>query len=297
MVEYNIVKNQFGYYEVDPKPDQEVLDRFYQEKYFQSDLRYSHEYDEEERAYLQRIIERKVALLKKTIQDEFAGKRVLEVGVGEGWTLAHLEKEGAIPTGIDYSDYAVRQHNPQLADKLIQDHPDAAIERLVSAGEKYDVMWLDNVLEHSPTPDLLLKNLFKLAADDSVLMVEVPNDYSAIQKECSDRGLAKGNYWECPPEHLSYFNKSGLQQLGMSCGWEMVDAIADFPIDLYLFNETSNYALDPSVGKNAHRARIAFELMMARQDTDDLIEFYRSMLGVGLGRLITAVFVKGGVAG
>ena len=35
--DYNLVKNRFGFMEIDPKPSKEFLKEYYAEKYFQKD--------------------------------------------------------------------------------------------------------------------------------------------------------------------------------------------------------------------------------------------------------------------
>lgn len=292
--EYNIVLNDFGYYEVRPSPSKEELAKFYREKYFQEDtVNYQSEYDEEEISYIKSSLARKYNFLKKKADLSPETKpKVLEIGVGEGWALQFLHDQGFDVLGVDFSNFASKRHNPEIQDKVEVNDPDTAVENFIQDGKKFDLIWLDNVLEHSPTPEQLLKNLSQIANDNAYIFIEVPNDYSMIQKELQDRKMIQSNYWEAPPEHLSYFNLAALKKLCTSCDWSFVSGIADFPIDIFLLNKASNYNLDPSVGKNAHRARMIFELMLDQQDFDEVLEFYEAMLNIGLGREIAAVFVK-----
>jgi len=50
----------------------------------------------------------------------------------------------------------------------------------------------------------------------------------------------------------------------------------------------ANYVVDKSYGPDAHRARIQGELLLSDRNIDDVINYYRSMAKVGLGRNLTA---------
>ena len=289
---YQIKQNNLGYYEVMPKPSKEDLTEFYTNKYFQRAGRYDHSYSDEEISYTHYCIDRKFSLLKKTFNQDYSGKKLLEIGVGEGWTISFLNEKGLDVKGIDFSDFAVKHHNEHIAEKIILGDPDSIIYKMIEDDLQFDLIWLDNVLEHTPDPNRLLTNLNKISAPNAAIVIEVPNDYSIVQLELKDREMIKSNYWESSPEHLSYFNIDALKKLAKVSGWEYVSGMSDFPVDLFLFNEASNYNIKPEVGKKAHHARIAFELLMQKQDEDKVLLFYKTMMDLGLGREITAIFKK-----
>jgi len=287
---YQIVVNAHGYREAIPKPTPEVLAEFYARRYFQEGTRYAGEYGEAELHYIQELIRRKAALLLPLSEHAHGPARALEVGVGEGWTLQYLLDQGLDVTGIDFSGYACKRHNSEAATRLRVGAPDKLLAELAREERVFELMWIDNVLEHTPDPARLLQQLRDLAGRGAQLVIEVPNDYSALQLECQARGLTRSAFWEAVPEHLSYFNREGLANLAAACGWRLRRAIADFPIDLFLLNRSSNYSLDPSLGCEAHQARIAFDTLLARQPLDKVLDFYEKMLDLGLGRQIVAVF-------
>ncbi|MEM7618351.1 MAG: class I SAM-dependent methyltransferase [Pseudomonadota bacterium] len=292
--DYNIVLNDYGYYEVSPMPDKETLNAFYAEQYFQDDdVIYQKQYEDEERAYYIESTERKYAFLNETVNlTAESHPRVLEIGMGEGYALKVFDDKGFDVLGVDFSDFAVKQHNPDMVDKTMVADPDSAVEQFIEEGRQFDLVWLDNVLEHSPTPKTLLTNLNKIAAPGACVFIEVPNDFSLIQMELKKRNLIKSDFWVAPPMHLSYFNIDALNKLSADCGWRFLRGMSDFPVDFFLMNEKSNYNLDPSVGKSAHHARIAIERMLNEQDTSKVIAFYEAMLNVGLGREISSIYVK-----
>mgnify|MGYP001293295777 CR=1 FL=1 len=290
--DYKIIKHKCGFYEVSPKPTELELQKFYKKKYFQNDIQYQHKYDEQELNYINIMIKRKFDLLHSVQSFNTNNPASLEVGIGEGWTLSYMSQLGFDVLGLDYTDYAVKNHNPSISNKIITGNPIITIDKLISEGKKYELIWLDNVLEHSPNPVDLLYKLNTLGKINSNLVIEVPNDYSIIQLECLERGFIKNKFWECPPEHLCYFSPESLKRLCKVCGWNFCSGIADFPVDIFLFNKYSNYNSNTETGKESHIARMNFELMISKQNKEKVISFYNSMINLGIGRDMTMIFKK-----
>ena len=64
---------------------------------------------------------------------------------------------------------------------------------------------------------------------------------------------------------MSYFTQDSLKKLILHCGLNVIDLLGDFPIDFFLFNESSNYLLDSKNGKNCHKARIRLDTLIAKR--------------------------------
>ena len=86
----------------------------------------------------------------------------------------------------------------------------------------------------------------------------VPSDYSTLQTELLERDLTDAT-WYCPPQHLSYFSYDSLVALLEATGFEVEVRMADFPIEVFLFNEHSNYAKIRQRGRAAHDTRVAVD--------------------------------------
>lgn len=83
-------KNEYGFFQIDPIPKVEELEKYYREKYYQeteSDT-YSQEYDSEELEYIQGSLEEKEYLLKKFVRSN--QRSFLDIGCGEGGTFLFL---------------------------------------------------------------------------------------------------------------------------------------------------------------------------------------------------------------
>jgi 2-polyprenyl-3-methyl-5-hydroxy-6-metoxy-1,4-benzoquinol methylase len=85
------------------------------------------------------------------ILGNFAGKKILDVGCGEGEDAMILAKLGAQVTGLDVSPAAVDLARRRAAVNGVSDRTDFVCAPLNSAKlakGSFDVIWIDNVLHH-----------------------------------------------------------------------------------------------------------------------------------------------------
>lgn len=178
--------------------------------------------------------------------------------------------------------------NPRCLDALITGDLFELLQSEISSGKRYDIVWLQNVLEHVLDPVDLMKTLRNLISPEGVAVITVPNDCLIIQKEALARGHIDRPFWVVPPDNLSYFDNNSLYNLARKTGWEAVDLLGDFTIDWSLYHPSSNYVMDSSAGKNAHWARVQLENLFAEKPVGDVLELCRAMAKVGSGRDLTA---------
>jgi len=289
-----VVRNKYGYYEVAQKPTNEELKRYYSEKYYQeANGGYQQEYSADEVAYFKNKTEQKYQVIKKIFfSSDRACKSLLDVGSGEGWALRFFKEKGWKIAGVDFSEFGCKKFNPDClgyvrAGEDLYDN----LRSLVNTKAVFDVIWLDNVLEHVVDPLSLLQLCRKLVSDGGVLVVEVPNDFSLIQEYALEKGYIEKESWVALPDHLSYFNKDGLVALAKDAQWKCEKVMGDFPIDFNLINSSANYIADPTKGKACHRARVEIENVLHRISVDKTIALYQALADLGLGRQIIGFFV------
>jgi len=282
--------------EVEPKPSVEELRQYYEDKYYQNEsASYSHTYSDEEKKYFHTKIGQKdftlSELLKSTLSNQL---NLLDIGCGEGFTLDYFHKKGWQVQGIDFSDFGIKSIHPHLSQFFIKGNIWETIENLLQQKKKYNVVWLDNVLEHVADPAALLTKASELTDTNGILIIEVPNDYSTFQQALFNEDKVNRKYWEAYPDHLVYFSRESLILLCESNKWKTEKVIGDFPIEWYLMNNHSNYCNDKSVGKQAHVSRIFLENFLDETTTNrkDLIDFYESMSKINQGRQIIGFFRK-----
>ncbi|MFN3342774.1 MAG: class I SAM-dependent methyltransferase [Flavobacteriales bacterium] len=290
-----LVRNDLGFFEVKEKPDTIELEEYYSKKYYQSSQgNYRSGYSDEELNYFEAKNEQRFLLA-----ETFAKKKnnsFLDVGCGEGFLLDHYRKKGWNVLGLDYSSFGCEKMCPESLPFLRVGDIYKNLDELLQSGNTFDVISLTNVLEHVVDPAYMLSVIHKIAHDGSVLVITVPNDFSFYQEFLLEEKLIPDEFWIALPDHLSYFDKDSLSALCFSTGWNKADMIADFPIDLFLANQHSNYVIDRSKGKEAHKVRVKLENLFHSISPEKTNSFYRSMAELGFGRQITGFFTVKAVA-
>ena len=282
-----------GYVQAVPRPKQEDLDAFYRDIYYGEGVTatyhasYSDDEIKQKRLRADCVVELLVqnCVQKKTLD-------FLEVGCGEGFVLSSAVAKGWNVSGVDYQSAPVLAFNPAMVPRVAATDPNVYLNELIEKGVRKDILVLQNVLEHVLHPEELLCRLQQLLADDGCLLVQVPNDFSDLQALAGQQGRINRDHWFLPPQHLNYFNERNLPGVARSCGFELVDGISDFPIEMYLWGNAENYVTDKTKGKFAHQARVSLDLFFARNGLDKYLQFYRAAFQIGVGRNICAVLKK-----
>lgn len=215
---------------------------------------------------------------------------MLDVGCGEGFAMAYFRRLGWVVQGCDFSSVGVQAMNPECMDVLNTGDVFQLLHERATAGQRYDLLWLNNVLEHVLDPLALMHQMRSLLADDGVLVVTVPNDFSDLQNHLIVRGHIPRPFWVALPDHLSYFDASSLEKVGDVTGYSCQRLLADFPIDWFLLHPGSNYVVNKAQGAAAHLARIQLENLLLAKPVEAVNDYYEAMARLGLGRQITAFF-------
>jgi len=128
-------------------------------------------------------------------------KTLLDIGCGNGIFITEAIKYKWFPVGIDKSrkliDYIKKNSllNVHLADLL-----------RYKCKEKYDLITLNQVIEHFHNPLLVIRKCKKLLKKSGLLYIATPNIDSFVSK------IRKVEFdYIIPPEHLSYFSKRTIE--------------------------------------------------------------------------------------
>ncbi len=284
-------KNDLGFFEISQKPTQIELEQYYEKKYYQEGLgSYEINYSETELAYIHNKIFQKEYILKNLL--ELRSKKFLDIGCGEGFVMNHFHKLGCKVKGFDFSAEGIKKNNPNILNFFVQGNIFTLLDEEISKKNKYDIVWLQNVLEHVLDPVALMNSIRNIISDSGYLVVTVPNDFSKIQEHLLSFNKVDKPYWVSPPDHLSYFNIENIKNLFNITNWEIADLSGDFPIEWYLLNENSNYILDSSMGKSAHNARMIIENLISENDAELVRNLWASLAGLGMTRNITTFLKK-----
>lgn len=286
MTEYNLIRVPLGYYTVFPKPTHSQLSEYYANKYFQTNRgEYQKKYSGIELDYFDAEVELAIETIERF--SNLTRRNMLDLGCGEGFFAGNLKSRGWEVVAVDYSEDGIRSHNPQILPDFIQGDLHDYLESEVNLISDFDFVNLDNVLEHVPDPINLLQQIRKRMSSDAILRIEVPNDFSNFQELIVQMGCSEET-WVAPPEHLNYFNQASLRSILESAGFKLLSIQADFPIELFLINENSNYWKNPELGKAAHESRVIITNYLAKKNISRLVDYQEAAAELEFGRQLTA---------
>lgn len=278
---------KYGFLQVKPTPTAEEINHFYANEFYSGDYKNFNNSSLQVQLADQQFWEGTWNDQAKVIQFQlakpFCELEILDVGCGWGQALLHFKGLGASCYGFDPAAEAVEYG---VSQGLNIKH--CGVESMdVFAGKKFDVVMLNNVLEHLAEPVRVIQQIRQhVLKDGGLLIVTVPNEFNKFQV-AAQRLHNLEPWWVTPPAHLNYFSRTSLQALLSGCGFHSELAVASFPLELFLLMG-ENYVNDRDIGKICHAKRVQFELNLRQLGEDDAIQqFYKSLADANLGRQIT----------
>jgi 2-polyprenyl-3-methyl-5-hydroxy-6-metoxy-1,4-benzoquinol methylase len=136
------------------------------------------------------------------------GRRLLDIGCGEGQLVDAALRVGFDARGIDVAEPAIdicRSFGlPCATEDLYSPELDA---------ERFDVITLVETIEHVPDPVRMLRRARELLVDGGVVWLTTPNFASLGRRLLGER-------WPVlSPEHLSYFTGASLRETARRAGF------------------------------------------------------------------------------
>jgi SAM-dependent methyltransferase len=289
MKKYDVALTNEGFYQITNSPDIDELKKYYAEKYWQEVTGFNSELSETEYCYIENTV-----ALKGFVVDKFLPSglnRLLDLGTGEGHTLKYFSDRNWEVLGLDFSDFGVKKHYPDLLNNVITGDVYESLDDLHAQGRKFSLVVLDNILEHVLDPENLIIKIKNVLYDaDSAVLVRVPNDFTFLQFFLKENKIVDKEYWVAPPDHLNYFNSTNLANFFNKLDFTMKVMYSDWPIELDLLNPNTNYVNNKNLGKESNIARMMTENIIANNSKEDALNFYVAAAKIGLGRTITALF-------
>ena len=287
-MEYKFLREATGYLRIDPLPTVADLSEYYSSDYYQNPHgTYSSDYTPSELRH-KRIRNEFLFKVSTELVEKDSQRRFLDVGCGEGFLIDTFNSNGWSTLGLDFSAFGVAKFNSHLVSNLIVGDVYNSINQLVMNESKFDCINLGNILEHVLNPMDLIATIKRLMGHGSSILITVPNDFSPLQSLLKESKLIQKDYWVAPPDHLNYFSHLSLIRIAQVCGLVPQQVYADFPIEWFLFNENSNYQLDPTLGKSAHRARVALDSFITSDTNFEMVKnFWAALANIGQGRNIS----------
>jgi SAM-dependent methyltransferase len=273
-----------GFTHVVPLPDPAELESAYREQY----------YAEEKPTFLQHAGEDQdwAEIAWRDRLDAFAKllpaerRHLLDIGCGPGFFLKTAKDHGWRVMGVEPSRQAAA-HARGLGVQVVEGFFNG--ESATGLG-RFDVVHLNNVLEHVPNPVELIARARDLLEAGGLICVNVPNDFSGFQ-HAARRHLDLPEWWLAPPHHLNYFTFDSLSALLTRLGFSIAERSTSFPMELFLLMGL-NYTADAALGRSCHTQRKRFDMALAENGNETRRAFYRALAAAGLGREIVLIARK-----
>jgi 2-polyprenyl-3-methyl-5-hydroxy-6-metoxy-1,4-benzoquinol methylase len=140
---------------------------------------------------------------------DLAGKRVLEIGFGNGAFLAWASAQGAVVAGTEIDAAMLAR----AREKGFAVHP-AALDELVATGMHFDFVVAFDVFEHWDKQTLVanLKHIAALLNVNGYLLARFPNGHSPFGRVHQHGDLT----------HQTALSKSSVEQLAAMTGFDVV---------------------------------------------------------------------------
>ena len=141
---------------------------------------------------------------------------LLEIGCSIGYTLEAAKKREIKHLGIDISEYAVNYCN-----NLGLNASSASFDELKKTNKKFDLIFMQHVLEHFENPFAVLQDCHELLNEKGIVLILVPNSkYSRAEKQNSKHRFY--NMEGVGSEHFVYFNYRNLGKTLQASGFEVI---------------------------------------------------------------------------
>ncbi len=282
---YRTTLHPLGFRRLDPLPDPAVLQEFYGEEYYEGlneNPRRGADLTRLKGGGRAALLERN--WLEATVYEDIrhhlgelghSGGHLLDIGCGTGEFLESMRSAGWVVAGSELSNVAASEcaHRDLLVEQ-------ADVQALSATREsEFDVITMLNVLEHVRDPIGDLEATHRLLRPEGCLVVQVPNDFSILQRVASEQ-LDANPWWIAVPDHLNYFDYESLERAVGHVGFEACHRSGSFPMELFLLLG-SNYLADSSIGSTAHALRRDLELKIQPSTRREMASAFAA---AGMGR-------------
>ena len=161
------------------------------------------------------------------------GKRLFEIGSGEGQFLSLFKKQNIEVIGIEPSEAFLKV----ARDKGLNMLKEYFDENTSLEKESYDAFVSRQVFEHLNEPNKVLRGVKKVLKEGGVGMIEVPS---------FEKSIINKRYYDVFLDHPCYYTKKTLLYLLNKNGFEVIDIFSSFNGEYMVafFRKESSFSLE-----------------------------------------------------
>ena len=272
-----------GFWHVHPSPSKEQLDEYYQSIYYQDAEEHGDMKDKNDDpdGYYRLKYEDKLYNIDSLLNSD-QPRTLLDIGSGYGEFLEFFQEKSWQVWGVEPAKHCIDQGRGEKCNIIQGDFESLSELNL----PKVSVITINTVLEHVPDPIKLLKFVKdELMNEQTILHVEIPNDFSLLQ-DCVNHVCSPKKYWVCPLGHLNYWSHETFINLCKRLGFNIEYIESTFPLELMAMLG-DDYISDPKKGRPMHLKRVDLEKRFFTAKAQELkLSLYKKFAQVGLGREI-----------
>lgn len=188
------------------------LTPFYTEGYFTGDVTLDGYMDYDlDKEVTKMTYQNYLTVLEKYLNKQ-SGISMFEVGCATGFFMDLARQKGWQTEGIDISEYAVKKAREKglLASVAILEN--------YQTDKKFDVVAMQDVIEHVKDPIDLIRRAKSLLTENGLLLITTPDEGSLWAR-------IWGKKWHAfvPPQHLFYFSTKNLSSLLEQHGFQVMN--------------------------------------------------------------------------
>lgn len=274
-----------GFRHVVPLPDPDELERAYRDAYYTQEKPTFLAHAGEDQEWAALASGDRLESFERLLPRE--RRRLMDVGCGPGFFLKIAQGRGWKVKGLEPSRQAA-EHARALGLDVIEDFFSA---RTAASLGQFDVVHLNNVLEHVPNPLTIVRLARDILTPGGLLCLNVPNDFTPFQAGAR-AALSLPEWWVAPPHHLNYFDFESLSHLIVGQGFAIAERSTSFPMELFLLMGL-DYTKDPALGRTCHNHRKRFDLGLENAGFKETRRaFYRALAQAGIGREAVVIATK-----
>jgi 2-polyprenyl-3-methyl-5-hydroxy-6-metoxy-1,4-benzoquinol methylase len=274
-----------GFRHVLPVPDEAALEEAYRELYYSEEKPTFITHAGEDQDWAELAQTERLEIFERLLGPK--RRRLLDIGSGPGFFLKTAQERGWQALGVEPSRQAAT-HARSLGVDVIEGFFNA--ETAASLGP-FDVVHLNNVLEHVPNPTAILTLARGLLSPDGLICIGVPNDFSPFQI-AGRSSLGGDEWWVTPTHHLNYFDFATASALLERIGFRVLERTTSFPMEIFLMMG-EDYTNNSALGRTCHNRRKRFDLALEAAGLREARSaFYHALANAGLGREAVVIAVK-----